>query len=92
MAAGKIMPRFDMKEGRLVKGMHFLDIRDAGNPVEHALFSRNDGADELAVPGIAATLGNRTTKLEWGKQVTSVTDIPLTVGCGIGTPADTEAV
>lgn len=92
MAAGKIMPRFDMKEGRLVKGMHFVDIRDAGNPVEHALFSRNDGADELAVPGIASILGNRTTKQEWGTQVSSVTDIPLTVGCGIGSPADTEVV
>ncbi|MBN1635135.1 MAG: imidazole glycerol phosphate synthase subunit HisF [Deltaproteobacteria bacterium] len=88
----KIMPCLDMKEGRVVKGVHFVDIRDAGDPVEHASFYQKEGADELAMLDIAATLENRTTRLEWVKNVSAVIDIPLTVGGGIACLNDIEDV
>jgi cyclase len=88
----KIMPCLDMKNGRVVKGVHFVDIRDAGDPVENAAFYQEEGADELAMLDIAATVENRKTRLEWVKQVSSVIDIPLTVGGGIGSLEDIELV
>jgi cyclase len=88
----KIMPCLDMKNGRVVKGVHFVDIRDAGDPVENAAFYQKEGADELAMLDIAATLENRKTRLEWVKQVSSVIDIPLTVGGGIGSLEDIKLV
>ena len=88
----KIMPCLDMKDGRIVKGIHFVDLRDAGDPVENAEFYQKDGADELAMLDIAATLENRKTRLEWVKNVSSVIDIPLTVGGGIGSLEDIELV
>lgn len=51
----KIMPCLDMKEGRVVKGIHFVDIRDAGDPVENAAVYQKEGADELAMLDIAAS-------------------------------------
>jgi len=88
----KIMPCLDMKEGRVVKGVHFVDLKDAGDPVENAEFYQKEGADELAMLDIAATLENRKTRLEWVKNVSAVIDIPLTVGGGIGSLDDIEAV
>ncbi len=88
----KIMPCLDMKEGRVVKGVHFVDIKDAGDPAENAAFYEKEGADELAMLDIAATLENRKTRLEWVRKVSSVIDIPLTVGGGIGSLEDIEAV
>lgn len=88
----KIMPCLDMKEGRVVKGVHFLDLKDAGNPVENAAFYQKEGADELAMLDIAATVENRKTRLEWVKNVSAVIDIPLTVGGGISSLQDIELV
>lgn len=88
----KIMPCLDMKEGRVVKGIHFVDLKDAGDPVENAALYQKEGADELAMLDIAATLENRKTRLEWVKNVSSVIDIPLTVGGGIGNLEDIELV
>ncbi len=88
----KIMPCLDMKEGRVVKGVHFVDLKDAGDPVENAEFYQKEGADELAMLDIAATLENRKTRLEWVKNVSSVIDIPLTVGGGISSLDDIESV
>jgi len=88
----KIMPCLDMKNGRVVKGVHFVDIRDAGDPVQNAAFYEKEGADELAMLDIAATVENRKTRLEWVKQVSSVITIPLTVGGGIGSIEDIELV
>jgi len=88
----KIMPCLDMKNGRVVKGVHFVDIRDAGDPVQNAAFYQKEGADELAMLDIAATVENRKTRLEWVKQVSSVITIPLTVGGGIGSIEDIELV
>ncbi|MBW1861536.1 MAG: imidazole glycerol phosphate synthase subunit HisF [Deltaproteobacteria bacterium] len=88
----KIMPCLDMKEGRVVKGINFVDLKDAGDPVENAAFYQKEGADELAMLDIAATVENRKTRLEWVKNVSSVIDIPLTVGGGISTLEDIDMV
>jgi cyclase len=88
----KIMPCLDMKEGRVVKGIHFVDIKDAGDPVENAALYQKEGADELAMLDIAATVENRKTRLEWVKNVSSVIDIPLTVGGGISSLEDIALV
>jgi len=88
----RIMPCLDMKNGRVVKGIHFVELRDAGDPVENAAFYQQEGADELAMLDIAATVENRKTRLEWIRNVSAVIDIPLTVGGGIGSLEDIEAV
>jgi imidazole glycerol phosphate synthase subunit HisF len=88
----KIMPCLDMKEGRVVKGVHFIDLKDAGDPVENADFYQREGADELAMLDIAATLENRKTRLEWVRNVSSVIGIPLTVGGGISSLEDIDLV
>ena len=92
MGTIKIMPCLDMKDGRVVKGIHFVDLKDAGDPVENAAFYQKEGADELAMLDIAATVENRKTRLEWIKNVSSVINIPLTVGGGISTLEDIELV
>lgn len=92
MSIVKIMPCLDMKEGRVVKGIHFVDLKDAGDPVENAKFYQKEGADELAMLDIAATVENRKTRLEWVKNVSSVIEIPLTMGGGISTIEDMEMV
>ncbi len=88
----RIMPCLDMKNGRVVKGIHFVELKDAGDPVENAAFYQKEGADELAMLDIAATLENRKTRLEWVKNVSSVISIPLTMGGGISTLQDMEDV
>jgi len=88
----RIMPCLDMKNGRVVKGIHFVELKDAGDPVENAAFYQKEGADELAMLDIAATLENRKTRLEWVKNVSSVINIPLTMGGGISTLQDMEDV
>lgn len=88
----KIMPCLDMKDGRVVKGVHFIDLKDAGDPVESAAFYQREGADELAMLDIAATLENRKTRLEWVTKVSQAITIPLTVGGGIASLEDIELV
>jgi len=88
----KIMPCLDMKDGRVVKGINFVNLRDAGDPVENARFYEQEGADELAMLDIAATVENRKTRLEWVKNVSAVITIPLTMGGGIATLEDIELV
>ncbi len=88
----KIIPCLDMKDGRVVKGVHFVGLRDAGDPVENALRYQEEGADELAMLDIAATVENRKTRIEWAKQVAAVIDIPLVVGGGISTLTDMEVL
>ncbi len=90
MAPIKIMPCLDMKEGRVVKGVNFVNLRDAGDPVKNAAFYYAEGADELAMLDIAATLEGRKTRLEWVKEVAAVIDIPLTVGGGIASVQDID--
>ncbi|MDR2861678.1 MAG: imidazole glycerol phosphate synthase subunit HisF [Syntrophobacterales bacterium] len=88
----KIIPCLDMKDGRVVKGVHFVNIQDAGDPAENARFYQDEGADELAMLDIAATVENRKTRLEWVRKVSAAIHIPLTVGGGINTLEDMEQV
>ena len=83
-----IMPCLDMKDGRVVKGVRFSDLRDAGDPVENAKFYEKEGADELAILDISATIEGRKTRQKWVKDVLSIISIPLTVGGGISTLSD----
>ena len=92
MSVIRIMPCLDMKNGRVVKGIHFAELRDAGDPVQNAAFYQKEGADELAMLDIAATVEDRKTRLEWVKDVSAAIDIPLTVGGGIGSLDDIEQV
>jgi cyclase len=87
-----IMPCLDMQNGRVVKGVHFVDIRDAGDPVECAKAYCQAGADELALLDITATVENRPTMLEVVKNVSQATTIPFTVGGGICDVASAAAV
>jgi len=86
------MPCLDMKDGRVVKGVHFVDIKEVGDPVENAAFYEKEGADQLAMLDIAATVESRKTRLEWVHSVSAAIDIPLTVGGGISSLADAEMV
>lgn len=92
MSFVKIMPCLDMKDGRVVKGIHFVNIKDAGDPVENAKFYEMDGADELAMLDIAATVEGRKTRLEWVKNVLKNISIPLTVGGGISSLDDIKEI
>ena len=76
----RIMPRLDMQQGPVVKGVHFADSQDAGDPVACAKAYCATGADELAMLDIIATVENRATLLEVVKRVAAVTTIPFTVG------------
>ncbi|MFH1371614.1 MAG: imidazole glycerol phosphate synthase cyclase subunit [Planctomycetota bacterium] len=79
----RIMPCLDMQNGMVVKGVHFVGIRDAGDPVECAKAYCQAGADELALLDITATIENRPTMLEVVKRVSDVSIVPFTVGGGI---------
>ena len=87
-----IMPCLDMQNGRVVKGVHFVDIQDTGDPVECAKAYCRAGADEIALLDIKATVENRPTMLEVVKNVAEVTTVPFTVGGGISDAAAAEAV
>ena len=88
----RIMPCLDMQNGRVVKGVHFVDIKDAGDPVACAKAYCAAGADELAMLDITATVENRATMLEVVKRVAAATTIPFTVGGGIKDVASARAV
>ena len=92
MSTIKIMPCLDMKDGRVVKGVNFVGMKEAGDPVENAAFYEKEGADELAMLDIAATLENRKTRLEWVRKVSEAISIPLTVGGGISSLKDIDLV
>ncbi len=87
-----VMPCLDMRNGRVVKGVHFVDIRDAGDPVECARAYCRAGADELAMLDITATVENRPTMLEVVRNVAAVATVPFTVGGGICDVASAAAV
>ena len=88
----RIMPCLDMLNGRVVKGVHFVDIRDAGDPVECARAYCKTGADELALLDITATVEGRATMLDVVKRVAEVTTVPFTVGGGISDVKSAEMV
>jgi len=87
-----IMPCLDMRNGRVVKGVHFVDIADAGDPVACAKAYCAAGADELAMLDITATVENRKTLVEVVKKVAEVCTVPFTVGGGIRDVESARAV
>ncbi len=88
----RIMPCLDMQNGRVVKGVHFVDICDAGDPTECAKAYCLAGADELALLDITATVEGRQTMLDVVSEVSVVTTVPFTVGGGISDVKSAEAV
>jgi len=88
----RIMPCLDMQNGRVVKGVHFVDIKDAGDPVECAKAYCEAGADELALLDITATVEGRATMLDVVARVAKATTVPFTVGGGISNVKSAEAV
>ena len=86
--AKRIIPCLDVDNGRVVKGVQFVDIRDAGDPVEIARRYDREGADEITFLDITATHDNRNTMVHVVEQVASEVFIPLTVGGGIRTLED----
>ena len=88
----RIMPCLDMQNGRVVKGIHFVDIKDAGDPVECAKAYCDNGADELALLDITATIEGRGTILDVVRRVAEVKTVPFTVGGGISDVRSAEAV
>lgn len=81
--AVRLIPCLDINQGRVVKGVNFVGLQDAGDPVEIAQRYSQEGADELALLDISATNEGRATTLDLVKQVAAVIDIPLIVGGGI---------
>lgn len=88
----KIIPCLDVKEGRVVKGIKFINLRDARDPVEAAEAYCREGADELVFLDIFATVESRKTRLDWVKRVCDVVTIPFAVGGGIGSIEDMKAL
>lgn len=87
-----MIPCLDVENGRVVKGISFRDLRDAGDPVELGRRYAEEGADELVFLDISATLEGRRTMVEVVRRVASELDIPFTVGGGIRTLEDAEAL
>ena len=87
-----IMPCLDMQNGRVVKGVHFVDIRDAGDPVQCARAYCEAGADELALLDITATVEGRRTMIDVVARVAQAATVPFTVGGGIADVASAAAV
>ncbi|RKF03816.1 cyclase [Tenacibaculum lutimaris] len=92
MLKKRIIPCLDIKNGRTVKGVNFIDIKDAGDPVELAKQYVKQGADELVFLDITATLENRKTLVELVKTIAQEINIPFTVGGGISTVEDAVAL
>ena len=84
MLAKRIIPCLDVKEGRVVKGIKFVDLKDAGDPVELAGFYDKSGADELVFLDITASHEGRETMVEVVRRTAQEVSIPFTVGGGIG--------
>ncbi len=90
--AKRIIPCLDVKNGKVVKGTHFISLKSAGDPVELAKKYRNDGADELLFLDISASTEKRKTKTHLARRVAKVLDIPFTIGGGISSVEDARTV
>ena len=87
-----VRPCLDVKDGRVVKGVKFLKLKDAGGPAEVAAAYDREGADEVVFLDINASADSRATQLEWVRQVAGKVFIPFTVGGGIRTVEDFKAI
>jgi cyclase len=92
MLKKRIIPCFDIKDGRTVKGVNFIDIRDAGDPIELAKRYIDEGADELVFLDITATVEKRKTLAALVAQMAKEINIPFTVGGGINSLEDAKAI
>ncbi|MBR1476641.1 MAG: imidazole glycerol phosphate synthase subunit HisF [Lachnospiraceae bacterium] len=92
MHTKRIIPCLDIKNGRVVKGIKFVDLKDAGEPSETAAAYDRAGADEVVFLDITASADNRNTQLEWVRNVASKLFIPFTVGGGIKSVDDFRAI
>lgn len=92
MLTKRIIPCLDVKDGRVVKGINFLNLRDAGDPAETAAAYDAQGADEVVFLDITASADSRDTQLSWVRDVASTLFIPFTVGGGIRTTDDFKAI
>ena len=92
MHTKRIIPCLDVKDGRVVKGINFVNLRDAGDPADVAAAYDKAGADEVVFLDITASSDSRSTQLEWVRQVASKVFIPFTVGGGIRTVEDFRAI
>lgn len=92
MLTKRIIPCLDIKDGRTVKGVNFLELRDAGDPVELGKIYADEGADELVFLDITATVEKRKTLVELVTKVAKTVNIPFTVGGGISTIEDVKAL
>ncbi|MCL2615905.1 MAG: imidazole glycerol phosphate synthase cyclase subunit, partial [Dehalococcoidia bacterium] len=90
MLTRRIIPCLDVKDGRVVKGTSFVNLKDAGDPVEFAEHYSNAGADELVFLDISATVEGRQTMVDVVERVAEKVFIPLTVGGGIRTAEDVQ--
>ncbi|MCX5716564.1 MAG: imidazole glycerol phosphate synthase subunit HisF [Candidatus Omnitrophica bacterium] len=88
MLAKRIIPCLDVNEGRVVKGVNFVNLKDAGDPVENAVIYDKEGADELIFLDITASYQKRKTIIDVARRVADVVFIPFTVGGGIRTLED----
>jgi len=88
----KVVPCLDIKGGRVVKGVKFVNLRDARDPAEAAAAYCQQGADEIVFLDIAATVEKRKTRLEWVKKVSRAVTVPFTVGGGIGSLDEMKAL
>ncbi|TFH16795.1 MAG: imidazole glycerol phosphate synthase subunit HisF [Lentisphaerales bacterium] len=91
MSVVRVIPCLDMKDGRVVKGVHFVDLKDAADPVQAARAYSAGGADEIAFLDITATVENRRTMFDVLKNVADAVSVPLTVGGGIKSCSDIES-
>ena len=92
MLARRIIPCLDVKDGRVVKGVNFINLRDAGDPVEQARIYDREGADELCFLDISATPEGRQTTVQMVRQVADQVFLPLTVGGGIRSVGDVRRI
>jgi cyclase len=92
MLTKRIIPCLDIKEGRTVKGTNFVDLRDAGDPVELGALYAQQGADELVFLDITATVDDRKTLVNLVREVARHVNIPFTVGGGISSISDVSAL
>lgn len=92
MLTKRIIPCLDVKEGRVVKGIQFVELRDAGDPVELAKFYNEQGADELVFLDISASHEGRETMIDVVRKTASEVAIPFTVGGGIRTLDDMKRI
>jgi cyclase len=88
----RIIPCLDVKDGRVVKGINFINLRDARDPVEAAEAYCREGADELVFLDIFATVESRKTRFEWVKKVCEVVTVPFAVGGGIASLEDMQTL